>query len=187
MSILTFSSAFAQRRNTTTEKTNDDNDDNYTSSSLFGLTTGTNSGLLGGFMYRKTFITAKKSENQQYHYINLELVNVKHYREYSSSNTTSGRNFIDGKINYLFAVRPQYGRLISLFKKSPEGGVTINGIIAAGPTIGLLKPYFVEITYLDATTNRAKYVSVPNAADLTVNYPRAQVAGEGGFLKVSDK
>src|SRR5690606_10433637 len=73
----------------------------------------------------------------------LELMNVKHPQERRRPSTT-GNTFIFGKSNYLYAVRLQYGRDLLLFKKAPQQGVEIKAVFAAGPTIGVVAPYFVE-------------------------------------------
>jgi hypothetical protein len=139
----------AQRRNTATKNAPKEvvDEENFKSILSFGLTTNTNSGLLGGFVARKEIAINNNAFHKQFHYINLELVSVNHYRESTANVGGTGSGYVYGKQNYLFAIRPQYGREINLFRKSSEGGVNINGIIAGGPTIGLLKPYYVQVVY----------------------------------------
>ena len=62
---------------------------------------------------------------------------------YSSINT--GNFFIWDKQNYLYAIRAQYGRDLVLFRKAPQQGVQIIAMLAAGPSIGLIAPYYVEV------------------------------------------
>jgi hypothetical protein len=139
----------AQRRNANIKSTPKDvvDEENYKSVLSFGLTTNTNSGLLGGFVARKEIAINNNAFHKQFHYINLEIVSVNHYRESTSSATGNGSGYVYGKQNYLFAIRPQYGREINIFRKSSEGGININAILAAGPSIGLLKPYYVQVYY----------------------------------------
>ncbi len=137
----------AQRKNTKPQSTPKDvvDEENYKSVLSFGLTTNTNSGLLGGIAARKEIAIDNNAFHKQFHYINLEIVSVNHYRESTTSSNGSGSSYVFGKQNYLFAIRPQYGREINIFRKSSEGGININAILAGGPTIGLLKPYYIQV------------------------------------------
>lgn len=170
----------AQRRNGTTPATQNSkkevvDEDNYNAVLSFGLTTNTNSGLLGGFMIRKEILVHNNSPRRQYHYINLEIVSVDHYRESSYNSGGNGSSFSFGKKNYLFAIRPQFGREINLFRKSSEGGVNINAILAGGPTIGIVKPYYVQIF-----TRGGPIRDEPYNPDIhNIN----NIAGSGGFFE----
>jgi hypothetical protein len=44
----------------------------------------------------------------------------------------------------LYALRFQYGRDIVLFKKAPQQGAEIKAVFAAGPSIGIVAPYYIE-------------------------------------------
>ena len=80
----------------------------------------------------------------QFRTIGFELMNVKHPKEHRR-NSAAGNPFIYGKSNYLYAIRAQYGRDFILFKKAPQQGVQINASLAAGPTIGIIAPYYVKV------------------------------------------
>ena len=164
----------AQRRNATNNKTVKEvvDEDNFKSILSFGLTTNTNSGLLGGLMLRKEVTINNNALHRQFHYFNLEIVSVNHYRESTANTNGNGSGFVYGKQNYLFAFRPQYGREINLFRKSSEGGVNINGILAGGPTIGLLKPYYLQVSYGRGVTRDEVF----NPA------AKQNIIGSGGFF-----
>ncbi len=166
----------AQRRNANTQNTSKEvvDEENYKSVLSFGLTTNTNSGLLGGFAVRKEIAINNNALHKQFHYLNLEIVNVNHYRENSANTSGGGSNYVYGKQNYLFAIRPQYGREFNLFHRSSEGGLNVNGIIAGGPTIGLLKPYYVQVFYGRGATR-------DEAFDPKKHLPNS-IAGSGGFF-----
>jgi hypothetical protein len=140
---------FAQRRNVPAKTPPKEivDEENFKSIFSFGVTTNTNSGLLGGIMVRNEIAINNNSARRQFHYLNLEIVNVNHYRESSLNGRGSGSGFVFGKQNYLFAIRPQYGREMNIFRKSSEGGVNINAILAGGPSIGILKPYYIQVQY----------------------------------------
>lgn len=77
-------------------------------------------------------------------HLSIEFANVKHPRE-TRETTFTGSSYVFGKANYLFSFRPQYGREKIFFKKAPQQGVRISGLVAAGPSIGLEVPYFVDL------------------------------------------
>lgn len=123
----------------------DDQGDNYQSVTTFGITTNTNSGILGGVSFRQ----AKRLDSElfglpQYRYLSLEIVNVKHPKEVAAS-FAAGSRFIAGKENYLFVIRPQYGREVTLFQRDEDEGIAVSGILAAGPSLGIIKPYYLDV------------------------------------------
>lgn len=128
----------------------------YQSEFIWGVNKNTSGGLIGGFVFKK----ARKISERVLETYGVELMNVKHPQEVRR-NSLSGNFFIYGKSNYLYAVRLQYGRDIVLFRKAPQQGVEIKGVFAAGPTIGVLAPYYVEYqkaaSGFDGATLRAQY------------------------------
>jgi len=112
----------------------------YHSEFTWGINKNTYGGLIGGLFFKK----ARKLKNDRVlETFGLEIMNVKHPQEVRKTSGT-GNFFIFGKANYLYAFRFQYGRDIILFKKAPQQGVEIKAVFAAGPTLGLLAPYYVE-------------------------------------------
>ncbi len=178
-SIILSNTVEAQRRSNTTNKSKvikeNVDEENFKSVLSFGLTTNTNSGLLGGVAVRKEILINNDALHRQFHYFNFEIVSVNHYRESTSNVGGNGSGYVYGKQNYLFAIRPQYGREINLFRKSSEGGVNVNGIIAGGPTIGLLKPYYVQVFYGRGTVRDEIF-------DPKKHTPN-NIAGSGGFFE----
>lgn len=122
----------------------------------FGVTTNTNSGLLGGVVFRHTKALTD-GDLPRFRYLAAELVNVRHpsERAYSLNN---GNRLILGKQSYLFALRGQWGREFTLFRRADTQGVQLNGILAGGPTLGLVKPYFVQVV---SRQNPRQVVEVP--------------------------
>ncbi len=110
----------------------------YSSEIIWGINKNTNGGLIGGLMVRYSRIVGKNF----FETYGIELSNVKHPSE-SRYIGQSGASFIYGKSNYLYAIRLQYGREKVLYRKAAQQGVQINAGVAAGPTFGLLNPYFV--------------------------------------------
>jgi len=132
---------YAQRRSVK----NEDAEETYKSFTSVGITTNTNSGILGGAVFRQSSaLGAKMFGKNAYRYLALELVNVKHPKELSTQDFVTGARLVYGKQNYLFVLRPEYGREIALFSRQDDEGISISGIIAAGPSLGFEKPYMVQ-------------------------------------------
>jgi len=119
----------------------------YTEEFTYGINFNTNGGLIGGLNLK----WAKSIGPKQFQCFGFEFVNVKHPKENRIRVDNTGSSYLLYKTNYLFSLRPFYGREFVLFRKASEEGVHINGIVAAGPSFGLLKPYYV--LYQDYTTN----------------------------------
>lgn len=135
-----------------------DNDaDEYTSEFIWGINKNTAGGLIGGFTFRKS----RKIGDKLYESLGLELMNVKHPQEVQIR-SNSGSAFIFGKVNYLYAIRLQYGREFILFRKAPQQGVEIKAIAAAGPSIGLLAPYYIELSGGSSIGNTRREAYDPN-------------------------
>lgn len=117
-----------------------------------GITKSTNSGLIGGFIF-KYLIHHRKNA---FHYIGAEMVNIKHPKEERYYSFT-GNTYIYGKSNYLYAIRGQFGRNWILFRKAPQQGVQVDLITAIGPTLGIVAPYYIEYMNNDGLVVTEQY------------------------------
>lgn len=125
----------------------------YQSEFTWGINKNTYGGLIGGFVFKKA---RKLKDGKWLETYGVELVNVKHPQEVRKT-SNSGNFYIQGKSNYLYALRLQYGRDLILFKKAPQQGVEIKAVFAAGPTLGFLAPYYLEYARSDAATYFEQY------------------------------
>lgn len=94
---------------------------------------------------------------------------LKHAKEVRSNldrnNATGGlsRSFIYGKQNNMFVLRGGYGEKRYLSEKAAKRGVAVGISYMAGPSLGLLKPYYLEVLSSEfgggpfATTASIKY------------------------------
>ena len=114
----------------------------YNSEFTWGINKNSSGGLIGGFTFKK----AKKRSERVLESYGLEIMNVKHPQEVRKNSAYTGNYFIYGKSNYLYAIRLQYGRDYILFTKAPQQGVEIKAVLAAGPSIGVVAPYYIERT-----------------------------------------
>ncbi|EKB48960.1 hypothetical protein [Cecembia lonarensis] len=119
---------------------------------LFGVNKNTNGGLIGGFSFKYGF----RLEDNQFQFFGIDLANVKDPREVRY-NTVLGNSYIFGKTNYLYAIRPYYGRELILFKKAPQQGVQVSVLGAVGPSIGIIAPYIIQYQVSRLETVREQY------------------------------
>jgi hypothetical protein len=147
----------------------DDEEDATGTEFVYGINLNSNAGIIGGVIFRHS----QPLSDRMYQHFGLEIVNVKHPKEFRFHG--QGNSFIFGKTNYLFAVRPQYGREIVLFRKAPEEGVRINLLASAGPSIGIVKPYFVELAINNTQTIIVQYDPEIHRQD--------QILGSTGLLR----
>jgi hypothetical protein len=152
--------------------------DRYKTFNAIGLTTNTNAGIIGGAYFKHSSSLRSSFRGQDlYQYLAVELVNVKHPKEIVTTDFVTGR-FIQYKQNYLFALRPEYGREISLFNRNEEEGITVSAVLAVGPTIGLVKPYMVKVQ-----EGQGRISTVPfDPEKLSSGSSVGIVVGPGGFF-----
>ena len=143
----------------------------YSEEFTYGINFNTNAGLIGGFNFK----WAKANGPKQFHCFGFEIVNVKNPKEYRFRNDQTGNTFLAYKTNYLFSLRPFYGREFILFRKAAEEGVHINATLAGGPSIGMLKPYYV--LYIESPSNANSVISLPYSKELNMG----QIFGVGNF------
>lgn len=161
---------YAQRRSVK----NEDAEETYKSFTSVGITTNTNSGILGGAVFRQSSALGSKMFGKNaYRYLALELVNVKHPKELSTQDFVTGARLVYGKQNYLFVLRPEYGREIALFSRQDDEGISISGIVAAGPSLGFEKPYMVQYQGSDGRVTTEPFD--PNKA--------GDIIGAGSFFQ----
>lgn len=138
---------------------------------LFGINKNTNGGLIGGFVFK----AGTRIDDTQFSFWGIELSNVKNPKE-ARYNTVLGNSYIFGKSNYLYAIRPHYGREIVLFKKAPNQGVQVSALAAAGPTLGLIAPYYIEYA-----VNRVE--TVTEQYDPEIHQSRFNILGTGRLFE----
>lgn len=77
----------------------------------------------------------------------LEVVGMKHPKEVKSFNPyyEDARGYFYGKSNSLMILRPTYGRKWQITDKIRRTGAEVNLLWGIGPSIGLLKPVYLQI------------------------------------------
>lgn len=166
---------YAQRR-----AKKEEDEESYKSFTSFGVTTNTNSGILGGAVFRQsTALNSKLFGKTQYRYLGLELVNVKHPKELSQQDFMTGARLVLGKQNYLFVLRPEYGRELSLFNRQNDEGLSVSAIVAAGPSLGIEKPYMIQYQNSDGRVVTEPFDPVKHTSSAT----GTGIVGAGNFFQ----
>ena len=110
----------------------------------------------GTFQYGK-YVTAKNRVM-----FGLDIVSMKHPKEIKSFNPwyQDARGYFYGKLNSMFIIRPTYGRKHRITEKVRKNGVEVNYLWGVGPSLGFLKPVYLQIgvpgdyPYTTITTER---------------------------------
>ncbi len=111
----------------------------YNREFTWGINKNTNGGLIAGGMLK----FSRHWKDNLFRTIGVEILNVKHPKEQRYVARQTGTSFTFGKQNFLYTIRGQYGFDRIMYKKAPQQGVQINLGIAAGPSIGIIAPYYI--------------------------------------------
>lgn len=103
--------------------------------------------LLHGDGWGLQFYHAKYNTARDRRLVGVEIVGMKHPKEVKSFNPyyEDSRGYFYGKSNALMIVRPTYGRKWQITDKIRRSGVEVNFIWGIGPSLGLVKPVYLQI------------------------------------------
>ena len=100
----------------------------------------------------------------------------------SATNGRVSRPFRFGKQNNLYVVRLAFGEKKYLSEKARYKGVAVGYSYAVGPTLGLLKPYYLELFPIDAGTTPPRSVRYSERTAERFLSPQ-NIFGSSGFAK----
>ena len=85
--------------------------------------------------------------------INVDLMSFNHDKEYKifGSFDENAKKFIFGKKNSLYTLRLGFGKRKILYEKLRDNGLQITMNYTVGPSLGLVKPVFLEVFKYDFT------------------------------------
>ncbi|GAB5551454.1 MAG: hypothetical protein Sapg2KO_10450 [Saprospiraceae bacterium] len=97
----------------------------------------------------------------------FSLGELKHFRETRQSRSLQGngfgggnfRSYIFGKQNNFFVLRGGYGEKIYFSEKAKTKGVAVGFSYEGGPSIGILKPYYLVLRYVPENFGQLNYQS----------------------------
>ncbi|MBK7101950.1 MAG: hypothetical protein IPH63_09220 [Flavobacteriales bacterium] len=103
--------------------------------------------LIHGDGWGLQFYHAKYNTARERRLLGLELVGMKHPKEIKSFNPyyEDSRGYFYGKANSFMILRPTYGQKLQITDKIRRSGVEVNFIWGVGPSLGLLKPVYLQI------------------------------------------
>jgi hypothetical protein len=109
----------------------------------------------------------------------IELSEIRHDKEERYQNTESffANSFIYGKLNSFFQLKLGFGQQYILGQKGNKNGIAVLGIYGAGLSVGLLKPY-----YLDVADSAESRVSIKYDDD-NYTFLKGRILGSSGFSK----
>jgi hypothetical protein len=149
--------------------------------SVGGKITTTGWGVLGEY--------ARKLDQDRKRLLYFELMFMKHPKELKKVNEynfafsfDSPRPFIYAKENSFFNAKAAYGHRILIGEKAEKSGFEINFNYVAGPSLGMTKPYYLEILYEeDGDTYKVSEKYGPETANLFLD--ATSIYGYSGFSK----
>lgn len=119
----------------------------YNRETTFNMKLTTNRGFVPGMEFGRLRTYYKTT------FFHLSVGEIKHHKEQRQSAdpilSRSFRPFIFGKQNNFFAVRAGWGTKRYFSEKAKFKGVAVGMSYSFGPTLGLLKPYYLAICYPD--------------------------------------
>lgn len=145
-----------------------------------GFSIGANSSKIKTY-YKTTF----------YHFDFGELKHIREYRQQSFgpgglNGLSGGNSYVFGKQNNLYTIRAGYGQKRYFSEKAKKKGLAVGMIYEIGPTLGLLKPYYLDLAYTTDVSgtprnvDRSERYSSSNH-DIFLN--RSVIQGATGFSK----
>ncbi|MFC7667077.1 hypothetical protein ACFQT0_06320 [Hymenobacter humi] len=146
----------------------------YRKEFVYGVNFNTQGGLLGGAMVRSTRVL----DDQWMRFWSIEGVMLKNAKE-ERINTVVGGTYVDRKTNYAFVLRPSVGLQRILFRKAADAGVQVNGLVSAGPSLGLLMPYYISF---DRTATQTRVINVSTDEIVNEQYDPVKHADVGAIL-----
>ncbi len=116
----------------------------------------------------------------------VELVHLKHPQEYldriqfnPARPGSNGTSFTFGKQNSFFALNGGYGQKYYFSGKAKKQGVAVGMSYSFGPTLGFIKPYYLELYRTD--NRNATVIESYSEENASSFLDRNDIVGGGGF------
>jgi hypothetical protein len=109
----------------------------------------------------------------------FEFSILKHPKEYKLTPfNEDAKKYVFGKKNALGVIRAGFGRQKILFTKETKKGVQISNLYSFGAVLGLLKPVYLEISYLNSGIETIKFEKYDEEI-----HAQSQIKGRAPILK----
>ncbi len=115
----------------------------------------------------------------------LDFAERKHAKEYKQSNPfIPSSPYVFGKANYFYPLKLGVQQQLLLGNKSNKNGVAVTGNFGGGVSLGLLRPYYIEITDTTTGNRRAIKYDSPDSSTFVSSYMNQYLLASGsGFGK----
>lgn len=121
----------------------------------------------------------------------VSLGELKHYRQTRQSNLLQGggfggnfRSFVFGKENNFYVIRGGYGEKKYFSEKARTKGVAVGYSYEGGPSLGLLKPYYLILRYVTERPGSQNYRSEKYTEENALRFLAYEnIFGADSFLK----
>lgn len=108
----------------------------------------------------------------------FELNDKKHPKEESESIGTNigggfiavGNPYVYGKVNHFYQLKGAFGQQVMIGNKGNKNGVAVYAVYAGGLSLGLLRPYYIDVQTTAGQISTIKYTPQDSAAFLDPNY-----------------
>lgn len=108
----------------------------------------------------------------------IEFTEIKNSNEEKIGGDFFGNSFIYGKINNFYQLKLGFGQQYILGQKGNKNGVAVMGLFQGGLSVGLLKPYYIDVAPGNQQTRSVKYDSPDSILFLS-----GPILGGSGFTK----
>lgn len=124
-------------------------------------------------------------------FFNVEIGELKHFKEFRQNfdftfggTGRTSKAFVFGKQNNLLVLRGGYGQKRYFTEKARRRGVAVGMSYSGGPSLGLLKPYYLDILYAGSGSNNLSIRSEKYSSENAVEFLSAgRIWGSSGFTK----
>lgn len=149
----------------------------YSRQSIFGIQLKTNG-------YGIFYELGRMKSNRKTNIYRIDIGETKDHKEEKLLRSAFfGNSFIFGKQNYFYPVTLGFGQQYIFGQKGNKNGVAVSGVYNGGLSLGLLRPYYIEINDPNTGDNKTiKYTNTNDANDTLFLEPSV-INGGAGFGK----
>jgi hypothetical protein len=161
----------------------------YEKQNIFGIQLRSNG-------YGAFYELGKMKTNRKTNIYRLDITEIKDHKEEKllGGGFLFGNPFIYGKRNFFYPVTLGFGQQYILGQKGNKNGVAVSAVYNAGVSIGLLRPYYVDVQGSSNQEQSIKYTVEDSAAFVNGPFLGASGLGKGwseikvkpgGFVKAA--
>jgi hypothetical protein len=146
----------------------------YSRQSIFGVQLRTNG-------YGAFYELGRMKTNRKTNLYRIDFTEIKHQKEEKlpSGGGFIGNSYIYGKRNYFYQLTLGFGQQYILGQKGNKNGVAISALYYGGLSLGLLRPYYLEV--IDPVTSGTKTIKYSDQDSST--FLGNGIVGGSGFGK----